>query len=236
METVDGRKLWSAMHFVFPEPGRPLHGVYVEPRPNDGALLVASDGACMVVLHDPAAAVSAPAVLHLDKDAMKRLRQGSLFSWTASGLGSIDTGGGGKKSLPRSSYNCSGSVLLDVTYPNWRKALPKSGTTLVTGDFLVDFEQLAAFRYLWSTPTKTDVRRAIRIAVTTPIEPILLRSSDEDRFGVIMPVTAEQHPGGLPSFVWPQTQTDFGDEKSVERMASRFMTSPFPEKGINTDG
>lgn len=235
METVDGRKLWSAMHFVFPEPGRPLHGVYVEPRSGDGALLVASDGVCMVVLHDPAAAVSAPAVLHLDKDAMKRLRQGSLFSWTEEGQGLIDTGGH-KKGTPGTSYNCNGSVLLDVTYPNWRKALPKPGMKLVTGDFLVDFEQLAAFRYLWSTPTKTNVRRAIRIAVTTPVEPILLRSSDDDRFGVIMPVTAEQHPAGLPAFIWPQTQTDFGDEKSAERMASRFMTSPFSEKGINTDG
>jgi hypothetical protein len=116
-----------------------LNGVHVEPSPAGGALLIATDGHCMVVLHDPAAIVSGSAIVALTPAMLKacRARQARfdpadrvvVVCGQAAGVLSVtereDPAGYDLQGVGVACYQPH-SALIDGSFPDWRRVVPSS--------------------------------------------------------------------------------------------------------------
>jgi len=120
-----------------------LAGVRIEPSKDGGALLVATDGTCMSVFHDPEGAVTEPAIIRIDpptvRQCLKPIARGKKgrrwFVVTddepATGrviYGITDGAQSVEMELSPHSVRMLGMVgfaeAIDGTYPNWRGVIP----------------------------------------------------------------------------------------------------------------
>lgn len=192
MIRIDGRKAWTAMHFVDQReevPGSALRGFLVEPTAR-GLLLVAADGRRMAVLEDARGEAEEPVVIRLEKPALRWLKPRTrLF---------IDEDGSHKafgvsKQVPLFDYAESCIHGEASTFPDWRRVVVGGLGPPNAGPMDVDLDQLASFRYLWSEPASTKAPRGLRISQARG-GTILLCNHEPDRFGILMPI--EPFPGG----------------------------------------
>lgn len=205
MIEIDGRKAWTAMHFVDDTPAAAaLHGFLVEPT-SEGAFIVAADGRRMVVMLDRSAkGLGRPLILRLSPEVNRRLVPLSKLVIDGDGFYSVRSPTGRSASW-RSRESCI--LGLGEGYPNWRRVVDSATGIYDMPPTYVDFDQLASFRYLWSDFARAGQERHARITQYVS-GTVLLRNHESDRFGILMPVPGFLDGQDLPFEVELETGPD----------------------------
>lgn len=115
-----------------------LHGVQIEPCPDGGALLIATDGHVMIVLRDPDAHVTGSAIVHptmILKSLSAKLPRGCADRFLAvrddaavlvngDGPGALDN-----LTAPSGAVEAfqPAGAIIDGSFPSWRRAVPGAG-------------------------------------------------------------------------------------------------------------
>lgn len=205
-----------------------LNGVRIEPHPEQGALIVATDGHRLAVMHDPDGMCKEPIIVgEITKSLVSACRaKGKLTKlnvpanlWICRG-GAIVTADESKAEpsdlFADAVLHMSKIKLIEAKYPDWRRVIPKKRDLkadhfpILNGDYVADVSEAARLllgdskRY--STPhlslesTGRDCSVIVRI----------VRQDLEDRFvAVIMPVRAEPVKTILPTWLMPtEEQTE----------------------------
>jgi len=118
-----------------------LHGVQIEPCPDGGALLIATDGHVMIVLRDPDAHVQGSAIVHptmILKSLTAKMPRGYSHRFLAArdgaavlvnGLAADGPGALDNLTAPTGaveSFQPAGA-LIDGSFPPWRRVIPGAG-------------------------------------------------------------------------------------------------------------
>lgn len=112
-----------------------LNGVFVQPHHEKGAILVSTDGHRMIVIHDQQAEVSESAIVTLPKFARQQLapRRGFKLEtkWLDISVADktariyCETAGKGGEIINHTDIMTAHGVIIEGTYPDWRRACPK---------------------------------------------------------------------------------------------------------------
>ena len=200
-------KLFRAVYMtVSKEPTRYyLNGVYVEPHPHGGVLLVSTDGHRMTVAHDPDATATRPAILNLSvspasivsKRGAETTNTISAFTSSKNGMAEVYVMKYGMIVTDAAGNDAAGWEI-DGDFPSFRKVIPEieKGPCYVgfNGKYLKKVHD-AAKLLSGEKSTKLSVR------VTKPEAPILVRCDHPDAsniFWIVMPMRTA--PAALPEF------------------------------------
>lgn len=175
-----------------------LQGVYVQPHPEKGALLTATDGHRLICIHDETGECSEAAIvivesnlagIKIDKkkpDAIPRLR--------------LDADG----HVIVGTYRSLESAIIDATYPDYARVLLPVVKALQKGvfapasfrhDYLLGFSRVA--------DTIGSDKKAIRLISTAESEPaLILFEGAPHAFGILMPMRANCQ-NGMPAWMRP---------------------------------
>lgn len=200
----DGRMYRAASLFTSKEEPRAyLAGVYVQPHPAGGALLVGTDGHRMFVAHDVEGEVQKSAIVVLERAALDEIRK----SKAADVVVAVDNGGVASIGAYRGTESC----IVAKEFPDWWK-VPLSVLDLARRRFYgKPVFGLASFNgeYLWSFAKaalclRPDRPRSIRPVIFGECEPALILYPEEpDVFGVLMPMKTTDLGPALPAFMKP---------------------------------
>jgi hypothetical protein len=107
-----------------------LRGIFIEPDPNGGAVIVATNGHILAAIHSADAVVSQPLILEWSKTLTTQARSVHRASPQATvALESLD----GRLTLLSSGkaevHIHPGKAWIDAKYPDWRKVLPAGAMT-----------------------------------------------------------------------------------------------------------
>lgn len=179
-----------------------LNGVYVQPHPNKGALMIATDGHRMMVAHDEDGTCIKPAIVKLPKEALsykfKDAPNDLKLSVSTDGIASLGT------------FRSEAPVLIDGTFPDWaaviRPVLANAkkrfygkellGAASFSGKYLASFGSIADF--LKGVKEGTP----IRIISHNEADPALVLFPNDSRvFGILMPMRASVPGNALPAFM-----------------------------------
>jgi hypothetical protein len=154
-----------------------LHGVFIEKHPQSGALLVAGDGFKMLVGHDPTAEVEGSAIVKLPKDMLKIASENAIVK-VEDGQASVVT-----QERIMSSDGC----LIDGTFPDWRKAIPKKVGGVQLGAFDQNHLTVLAEAMSINFGNKR-AGKPLRLAGCDALEPHLALGDVPYMFGIAMPL------------------------------------------------
>lgn len=188
-----------------------LNGVFIEPHPETGALLVATDGYHLGVIHDETAECDKAAIWPIDPYLVKWLTE---WKWEAMREDDEEVGmskerrdidemvarfdgrhvdilsTGGKSPL----HFSAASEPIDGTYPDWRKVLNKEAKDDRSGHGF-DPKFLGAF---------ASVGECIRIHFPAANRPAVIRvDSVPEFFGLLMPKTFQTDDTEMPAWLKP---------------------------------
>ncbi len=170
---VRGDLFARAMAIASTDPTRHyIGGVYIAPCKAGGALLVATDGGAMVVLHDPQGEVNGAAIVKLPAALLKAAS-------AAKGSPTVHI----HKGEATVSGLRAGDVEVGGTYPDWRRVLPKEAGVATEAAFDAGLLQRLA-RALTLTGNKT---APISLRGADASSPHWAYGSDPAAVGVIMP-------------------------------------------------
>jgi hypothetical protein len=187
---VSARMFYAALSFVSTEETRYyLNGVAIEPHPEKGALLVATDGHRMIVLHDEAGYAGRKVILPADKalvDALKRATKDGDIRLLIDKEGVV--------SLPRADYRAEKNRLIDGTFPDWPRVAAPVRRALAAGkraNPAFNPALIASFMKVCERLGMKDHNPAIRIVAPAANEAALVLFKDVPHaFGLLMPMRA----------------------------------------------
>jgi hypothetical protein len=178
-----------------------LNGVYIQPHPEKGALMCATDGHRMMVAHDDTGICTKPAIIAMPKEGLAlKFKEPTVepkISIDADGIASVAT------------FRSEKSTFIDGTFPNWpmviRPVLANAkkrfygkeilGSAEFNGNYLGSFGRIAA-------ALKGDKRAPVRVVAHTESDPaIILFPNDARVFGILMPMRASNNGNALPLFM-----------------------------------
>jgi hypothetical protein len=180
-----------------------LQGVYVEPHPVEGVIMVATDGHRLLAAHDPDGHCAAPAIVKVRGDALK------------AGKGKRTDGPYGRRFIAKSedeitvlsladgerNYECAWRI--DGSFPDWRRVIPSKSNDksqpMFNPNYLADFAKVSA-ELLVEKPT-------IFIQPNGEKAAALITLTHAHVFGLLMPVAAD-HVAGLPYFMSPDYKSE----------------------------
>lgn len=155
-----------------------LHGVHIEPcRDGPGALLVATDGSVLVVIHDPEGWVEP------GTSGIVTLPPALLKACSGKGDPRLEIEGGEASVAGMSAKG----VLIDGTYPDWRRVIPdqSEGDTLATS---ATFD-VRLYKRLADAIAPSSGKSAQCVALYgSGRNPHVMIGNDPNAFGVIMPI------------------------------------------------
>lgn len=162
-----------------------LNGVFIEPAPNGGALLVATNGHILLCLHDHDAIVTGSAIVNLPPALLKackptRQNAGPRLE-VADGVASV------------AGLQCA-DVLIDGSYPNYRRVIPQDlDPSAGVFEQFDPVNVLAPLAKALSPEGRVNALRIIGPKKRDPDgwNPCLVLGYDPAAFGVAMPVTAK---------------------------------------------
>ncbi len=194
---VDAILFRAANEFTSDEDARYyLQGVYVQPHPEKGALLTATDGYRLICIHDENGQCSEAAIVVVEGKAFNGVKVNKKKPDERPRL-KLDAAG----HVVLGTYRSLESAIIDATYPDYARVLKPVVKSLKKGifgaaslrhEYLVGFSRVAA---LISSLT------AIRLISTGESEPaVILFDGAPHAFGILMPMrTAIQN--GMPAFM-----------------------------------
>lgn len=174
-----------------------INGVYVQPHPDGGAVMVGTDGHRMLVAHDKEGVCTKPAIVQLEAAAYQPLGKDPELKLCV-GADGIATCG---------HYRSVKNTFIDGTFPDWARVV-KPVVELAKKRFhgKPQFEP-ASFNAKYISGIRKVTKAlgeegvAVRIVTFASAEPaLLLIPSRSDVFGVLMPMLAECDPA-VPAFM-----------------------------------
>lgn len=200
-----------------------LNGVYVQPHPDGGALLVATDGHRLLCAYDRAAKVKQPRIVHVEPKAIdakalvaiSKAMPGERAKLTVDDAGILTLG----------TYRSLRTSFVDGTFPNWLAVVRPILEGAASGKLAV-----AAFnhRYLTSfgrireiLKGKDDAGAMKVIAFDEGGPALVLFPSLDDVFGIIMPMRAGLEANAIPAFMAP-----------IMKPAAKPATAPTPSPDV----
>lgn len=186
-----------------------LNGVSIEPHPEKGALLVSTDGHRLLVAYDENGHCEEKIIVKLPKYALQECKHRPVKG--SSRTIEIDHEGSGNAKI--SQINSSGEfsdvltvydVLIDGTFPDWRKVVPDmSDEPAGTIGVAFNAAYLKQFGALGQEITKTipGASPAFIIQKQSGGAPTIIRwSGVRHIFGVFMPMRFDDKILGIPDF------------------------------------
>lgn len=180
-----------------------LNGVYVQPHPEKGALLVATDGHRMMVAHDQGGVCKKEAICAIDKEAFSRKAERpevvTQIEIDGEGIASVGT-----------TYRSVKSVFIEGTYPDWSRVLRPVLELAKKRFYGKPVFDAAAFngRYLAHLPKIAAIlgdgidTRPVKLVTFNEHDPALvLYPNFPNVFGVLMPMRAASMEPALPAFM-----------------------------------
>jgi hypothetical protein len=161
-----------------------LNGVYVHPHPDEGALLVATDGHRLIVIHDKTGKCSKPGIVAIDKKVLGNKLfhsdgDDACITVDDEGIASVGVFRGQKTSL------------IDGTFPDYaRVVLPVLELAKLQKYAPASFNQsyVSAFGKVASM-FGGDKSASMRLVSFTEMDPALIRFGSIDHaFGILMPM------------------------------------------------
>ncbi len=181
-----------------------LEGVFIEPHPVEGVVLVATDGHRMMVAHDATGSCSEPVTVKLNAEALRHAKcKRSDGPYPRRIIAKDETSVSVMSIAAQPEIECAWRI--DAAFPDWRRVLPKHATKQVIACFnpryLADFAK-AADELMIHQPM-------VSLSVASDAGPALVSFNHEDVFGVLMPVAAKGFDGtSLPYFMSPDYRKD----------------------------
>jgi DNA polymerase-3 subunit beta len=215
--TVQAKYFLAAWQFISTHESRHfLRGVHVEPHPDGGALLVATNGHILCAIHDETAKIGdgeswicfAPQSIRtaLNKRDAGHLHfvGNSAYVTTQDWTKRQGATGQSPAILTEHHIAVSWAPPIDATYPQWRASLPATHTT-PTGEIAINGDLIARITKaakLVSDPKQPPILNWFTPA--TPCHPVIIRTDRNDSFfAVIMPMSGRDnnaaYPGWLPA-------------------------------------
>jgi hypothetical protein len=190
-----------------------LNGVNVEPHPSGvGVILVATDGHRLIAAYDETGTADAPAIIRLDKAALRLCKAERDQTRTIIVEGSdariMDAPTGDEHGR---EIGLAYDVVIYGTFPDWRRVLPAPAADNKRVNDAFDSSLLAAMAaagadFLASKARQDNVRGrvtapAMRVVSTMVGSPALICWRGVDNaFGVLMPMRSDV-PDALPPFM-----------------------------------
>jgi len=202
---VNARKFLACLECVSRDEFRYyLHGVYIQPHPDGGAVLVGTDGHRLIAIHDLAGHCKTASIVKMDNATARQCAKaakniGCEITIDADGVVSFDT------------YRGTSSSIIDDTYPDWPRVLapilksaaieaPPSVASF-NGGYLGSFGKIAGI-------LSGDKVGPIQVAAFNDLDPALVMFPNHgEAFGVLMPMRTVMPSIGLPAFMKPIMQT-----------------------------
>lgn len=193
---IDAEKAWIASQFISTEQTRYyLCGFLVEPH-NDGALLVATDGARLVCIYDTSFQCDigcessfGPVIVQLNKQTLAQLKKPMAFALRVTD-GRAEVLNERGDVLHIQAENC----IIDGTFPEWRKVIssainPSREQAGYNAKYLGDFAALSG------PPTKNSA--GFITLEMNGAGPAMVTTRQKDRFGVLMPIASKFFTSGM---------------------------------------
>lgn len=172
-----------------------LSGINVEPHPDGGAWVVATDGHRMAIFHDSMAICDTPVIIKIPPAMAAACRPSKNKKMR---LLTVD----GKMAMLHEHPHVTaaeeinrewliadnmllacGDALIDADYPDWRKALPKELPTNEVGPFAVNPLLIAAFG---------KIGPGVSLHMSDTYSPIIVKVTARDDFvGALMPMRVD---------------------------------------------
>ena len=201
-----------------------LNGVCIEPYPDGGALLIATDGHRLLAAHDPQAVCSEVAIINIPKHALAQCKRPKLVDRrelvidvqnalaTINDVKPADAGAAEPIAEMVAAYQAN---VIDGTFPDWRSVVPpafedklKAGASAFNGAYLKVFGALTADLNKHFDRSSA----SLHLALTDGHSPVVVRWSGIDTvFGVIMPMRDDVR-GFLPAFMTAQPEAVVADK------------------------
>lgn len=207
-----------------------LNGVHVSPAPEGGAVITATDGHILITLHDPKGVVSGQGILALSKPMKAALKVTGimletrlLLARTTHGAGrafvaDVATRGDGDDYSPHAAASeifdapdkrvvsaQFGPVLIDGTFPDWRRVLPSKLRPDAPIPVL-DQRLLARVAEALAANSKGSRLLVLTASGDTPeAEPVMVTTTQigaPSALAVIMPVRHDRSQPAVPA--WAQ--------------------------------
>ena len=182
-----------------------LNGVFVDPNPNGGVNLVATDSHRMLVIHDAAGTADESAIIALTPESIKACKAGRnetrhIEIKTGENIATIYAVVGTHESddemlAARSHIAISAACKIDGTFPDYRRVVPtpspKGVATPFSGKYVADFGKAA--NELAKIGSSNKYRKGIiRILCSDINSPaLILFDNSPHALGVLMPIRGE---------------------------------------------
>lgn len=200
-----------------------LNGVSIEPHPDGGAVIVATDGRRLAAIHDPEGMATKKLIIETPApELMKALKMKSYQKflkpescWIAERCAVVTWDGfektnGGQKIVPEpfgtNAIVTAKSQLIDAKYPDWRRLMPTERSEkieslpAVNPKYLGDLNAAAEILGIKYPCVRLEGRGETLSVIARMHAGDLL-----DRFiGIIMPMKADPIPTILPSWLTPE--------------------------------
>jgi hypothetical protein len=173
-----------------------LGGVYIHPHPEKGALLVATDGHRLVVIHDEAGACATPAIVKADKEALHsltRVKEDDALLVDSAGIVAIP-----------GFYVGAKPAVIDGTFPDYARVIRPvlanvrkklSAPASFNPDYITDFGRLGTRLNKNSHPIRI-------VTFDESSAALILWPTIGNAFGLLMPMKTN-NLSALPAFIRP---------------------------------
>lgn len=187
-----------------------LNGVYVQPHPEAGALVVATDGRRMLVLHDETGECTKPGIIAADKLVIAAAKAVATADDEHEDR-TIRVDDDGLVSVPAANFRGIDPGLINGVYPDWTAVIrPVLGPIKAKTHGLASFntQYLADFAKIATILKRAGATAAARIVSFNEQDPALVLFPDFDSgFGIIMPMTSPA-VDALPMFMRPVLEAE----------------------------
>lgn len=203
--TVSARMFHAAMVCVSTEDVRYyINGVHIEPHPDKGAVLVATDGHRMLVCHDEDARCDRSVIVRVQgkegralSEALARASRAEDVRLTVDEAGVVTVPGG---------FRATENTLIDGTFPEWPKVVRpiRAGLrTKAVAHAAFNPRYMASFARVAERLDPADGSPSIRIVSTDEgTAALVLFGGQPAVFGLLMPMRVEVGTA-LPAFMRP---------------------------------
>lgn len=220
--TISAKLFNAAWQFISTEETRYyLNGVYIEPHPDGGVTMIATDGICLVALRDIDAHIEgteswicglpkqpfAPVLKRKNSGALHFVDQSAYVTDSIIGNDAFNASFDPTK-ISREHLAIGFAPAIDGTFPDWRKVIPttfdgQTERTTLNGKILERFTKALA-------PLKDDKGFVPLNIITPPSEgvPVIIHSETiREFFGIAMPIRSTRDDGALPDWLnMPETK------------------------------
>lgn len=223
---IDGKYYAEAGAFVTSDASRyALRAIRIEPHPDGGAVIVATDGHTMGVFHDKYATCSEPVTVEFRKEILPFLRPPRAHKRASQILRCVQINGNldvvnASFDHKQNAYVPSKTLVTffdsicgeGARFPDWRAVMPKT-TPPLRSDFNADYLHRFAMLKRERSITIWHDEKCVNVAI--------VRNAYRDDFvGLVMPVRGGDHPA-YPAYVQPLLEAPKVEPKPEVKTADK---------------